>query len=43
LKEGMDWKTKNGLIETTDSLAFENMKKEFGISDLKFTKEIDIP
>jgi hypothetical protein len=43
LKEGMDWRTNNGLIGTTDSLAFENMRKELGISDLKFTRVIDIP
>jgi NDP-sugar pyrophosphorylase family protein len=43
LKEGMNWRTKNGLIETTDSLAFENRRKELGISGLKFTRIIDIP
>ena len=43
LKEGMDWETKNGLIGTRDSLAFENMRKNLGISELKFTKKIDIP
>ncbi|GHT80158.1 hypothetical protein AGMMS50262_24230 [Bacteroidia bacterium] len=43
LLEGMDWWTKNGMTETTDSLNFENMRKELGINDLKFTKKIDIP
>jgi hypothetical protein len=43
LDGSMDWKTKNGLIGTRDSLKFEEMRKELGISDLKFTKKIDIP
>ena len=42
-EEGMNWRTKNGLIGPLDSLAFENKRKELGISDLKFTKNIDIP
>ncbi len=42
LKEGMDWETKNGLMSTRDSLAFENKRKELGISNLKFTKEVDL-
>jgi hypothetical protein len=42
LKEGMDWRTKNGLIGTTDSLMFENMRKELGISGLKFTKKVKL-
>jgi ribosomal protein L15E len=43
LKEEMNWRTKNGLIRTTDSLAFENRRKDLGISALKFTRIIDIP
>jgi hypothetical protein len=43
LKEGMNWRTKNGLIGTTDSLAFENKRKDLGTSGLKFTRIIDIP
>jgi len=41
LIEGMDWRTKNGLLETMDSLTFESIRKNLGISDLKFTKNID--
>jgi hypothetical protein len=41
LKEGMNWRTKNGLIGPLDSLTFEKKRKDLGISELKFTKEVD--
>jgi hypothetical protein len=43
LKDGMNWRTENGLIGPLDSLTFENMRKELGVSGLKFTKQVDIP
>jgi hypothetical protein len=42
LKEGMNWRTYNGLIGPLDSLTFEKKRKDIGISGLKFTKEVDI-
>jgi len=42
LIEGMNWRTKNGLIGPVDSLTFENIRKNIGISQLKFTKTVDI-